>query len=148
MPQAAQLPRTGDLKNRSLRSKFCPRQRSCLRQVTSSTKSLFSAKSAAPGSAAAPDKWLGREKATNRCSQGRGASFRGVRGAERPGNAGGLGGAAPRRQGDTGVRSPPAPLSRSMVGQAGHVTPPERPLPLPPRETIKKPSHNISSPTD
>ena len=59
-----------------LKKKSCPRQRSCPGQVGSSKKQA-SEKKFCPGSAAAPDKFLGREKATNRCSQGRGAPFGG-----------------------------------------------------------------------
>ena len=107
-----------------LRKKFCPRQRSCPGQVACSKKVIlgetvlpqaaklpqtsglfkkktdFSEKQSAPGSAAASDKWLGREKANNRCSQGRGAPFWGSGGRSPPESRGVRGGAAP---------PPPAP---------------------------------------
>ena len=51
-------------------------------------------KSSAPGSKAAWDKWLGREKATNRRNQGRGPPFGGS-GGQSPRKAGGCGGAQP-----------------------------------------------------
>ena len=79
-------------KNHICEKKFCPRQRSCQGQVVCPKKVRFLRKSSAPGSAAAPDMWLGREKTNNLCSQGRGAPFRGFRGAETPGKAGGCGG--------------------------------------------------------
>ena len=58
MPQAAQLPQTGDFFNKEsvLWKKFCPRQRSCPGQVTSSKKESIFWKKSAPGSAAAPDR--------------------------------------------------------------------------------------------
>ena len=103
-------------KNKSyFEKKFCSRQRSCPGQVACSTKIRFFRKSSAPGSEAAPDKWLvqkqvgflgkssapdkwfGREKANNRCGQGRGASFGGSGGRSPPGKAGGCGGAQPPR---------------------------------------------------
>ena len=109
--------------------KFCPRQRSCLEQVVCSRTNLnFEENSSATGSAAAldkllvqkkvgflekvpplagsaaaPDKWLGREKANNPCSQGRGAPF----GGSAPRKAGGCGGAQPLR--------PPRPQIRAKI---------------------------------
>ena len=60
LPQAAKLPGTSGFfkKNPIFENKFCPRQQGCLGHVVSSRKSPFSAKSSAPGSEAARDKWL------------------------------------------------------------------------------------------
>ena len=73
---------------------ICHWQRNCPGQVASSKKIGFLGKSSAPGSAAAPDKWLGREKATDRCSQGRGAPFGGSGGLRPPESRGVPGGGA------------------------------------------------------
>ena len=75
LPQAAKLPRT-----------------SGFRQKMEILKTVL------PQAAQLPlDKWLGREKATNRCSQGRGAPFWGP------------GGGAPRKAGCGGCAAPRLP---------------------------------------
>ena len=80
LPQAAKLPGTSGLskKTRFSGNTFCPRQRSCPGQVASSKRSEFWEKSSAL------DKWFGREKANNRCGQGRGAPFGGSGGRSPP----------------------------------------------------------------
>ena len=64
LPQAAKLPGTSGFSRKKLIfwKKFCPRQRSCPGQAASSKKSKCSAKSSAPGSEAARDKWLLQKK--------------------------------------------------------------------------------------
>ena len=64
LPQAAKLPGTSGLfkKVRSLKKKFCPRQRSCPGQVVCSKKRPISEKKSASGSEVAWDMWLVQKK--------------------------------------------------------------------------------------
>ena len=93
LPQATKLSETSGFfkKNNFLEEKKLPQAAKLPRTSGLFKKNDFGGKQSAPGSAAAPDKWLDREKANNHCSQGRGAPFGGPGGRsplEKQGGAG------------------------------------------------------------